>query len=230
MKQIQVKVQSDHLERMTKVRSPIHAVAELIWNALDADATEVRVNVTTGFLGGIETITISDNGHGIDYLQAEPAFSNLGGSWKRGIQQSTNKRRMHGKAGQGRFRAFSLGDQIEWRSAYKKNKRTFTYTIEGKSSTLGTFNIGDEKPSRNSTGTAVHIDDITKNVGSLLNDKAHQELTEQFALYLRQYPDITVWYLDKKIDPADIERQSDDYPLNSITLPSGRHVDAVNCN
>src|SRR6185503_8163293 len=102
MKQVQVKVQSDHLERMTRVKSPIDAIAELIWNALDADATEIRVDIKTGFLDGVEEIIVSDNGHGIDYLQAEPAFSNLGGSWKRSTLQSRNKRRMHGKAGQGR--------------------------------------------------------------------------------------------------------------------------------
>ena len=35
-----VQVESDHLKRLSAAR-PIPAVAELIWNALDADATRV---------------------------------------------------------------------------------------------------------------------------------------------------------------------------------------------
>jgi DNA mismatch repair ATPase MutL len=46
MRQINVKVHSDHLERQVSVPKPILAVTELIWNALDADAMNVRVELT----------------------------------------------------------------------------------------------------------------------------------------------------------------------------------------
>jgi hypothetical protein len=64
-------------------------------------------------------------------------------------------------------------------------------------------------------------------LSSLLLDRAHQELTEQFALYLRQYPDIKVWYQNKKINPADAEKQVDDYVLDPIKLESGKEVRAA---
>ena len=227
MKQVQVKVQSDHLERMTKVRSPIHAIAELVWNALDADANEVRVNIGLNPLLGVGNIRIQDNGHGIEYLQAEPAFENLGGSWKRNVMHSKSQRRLHGKAGQGRFRAFALGDSIEWHTRYKKNNKVFEYVIEGSRNKLSTFIIGDEEPSKIiQTGTEVIIGHITKNLNSLLTDKAHQELTEQFALYLRQYPNIQVWYQNKNLNPADVEKQVAEYQLDPVELESGKMVDA----
>ena len=62
---ISVQVQSDHLERISKVRKPIIAVAELIWNGLDADATEVRAEFDHNALGALERIRVIDNGSGL---------------------------------------------------------------------------------------------------------------------------------------------------------------------
>ena len=39
-----VEVQPDFLERQTKA-NPVQAVAELIWNGLDADATRIHVQL-----------------------------------------------------------------------------------------------------------------------------------------------------------------------------------------
>jgi hypothetical protein len=229
MKEIHVQVKSDHLERMSRVRSPIDAVAELIWNALDADATNVHVNIETNGMGGVESITVSDNGHGIDYVQAEPAFENLGGSWKKDAYHSKTRRRLHGKAGQGRFRAFSLGNRVTWLTRYKKSGGKISeYPIQGNSQDLGTFRIGDEKTSKTkSAGTEVIVTEITRNWPSLLTDGAQQDLTEQFALYLRQYPDIQIAYQDKLINPGDIERSVTDYPLQFIRRSDNKSIEAV---
>jgi hypothetical protein len=42
MQQIEVEVQPDFLDRLASGR-PVQALAELIWNAFDAEATDVRV-------------------------------------------------------------------------------------------------------------------------------------------------------------------------------------------
>ena len=38
MKIVTVKVQEDHLESLSRVKKPILAIAELVWNGLDANA------------------------------------------------------------------------------------------------------------------------------------------------------------------------------------------------
>jgi hypothetical protein len=43
MKTLTVKVEGDHLRTLSHAKKPILAVAELIWNGLDADAQEVSV-------------------------------------------------------------------------------------------------------------------------------------------------------------------------------------------
>ncbi len=56
-----VEVQPDFLERQAKAQ-PIAAVAELIWNGLDADATAITVDLEDDQLGGLRRIIVTDNG------------------------------------------------------------------------------------------------------------------------------------------------------------------------
>ena len=114
-KTFQVQVQDDHLERIAQTRKPILALAELIWNAVDADAKRIDVTLVDGELSGLKAIAVSDDGHGILYEKAEELFSRLGGSWKQSRRYSSEEQRiLHGKEGRGRFRAFSLGRVVDW--------------------------------------------------------------------------------------------------------------------
>ncbi len=76
-----VEVQPDFIERQAKAK-PCQAVAEFIWNGLDADATTVDVRIDRGELG-MTRIVVRDNGHGIAYQDAPDLFTHLGGSWKK---------------------------------------------------------------------------------------------------------------------------------------------------
>jgi DNA topoisomerase VI subunit B len=111
---IEVEVERDYLERLATSRSPLAAVEELIWNALDADATIVQVKLGRNPLGGIETIQVADNGHGLPHDDALTAFKRLGGSRKRNQAWTLGGRVMHGQQGKGRFQAFALGTHVEW--------------------------------------------------------------------------------------------------------------------
>ena len=43
------------------------AICEYIWNGFEANATEVRISNTPNECDGLNTISISDNGDGINY-------------------------------------------------------------------------------------------------------------------------------------------------------------------
>ena len=75
-----VEVQPDFLERQAKAR-PVQAIAELIWNGLDADAARVDVQLEFGELG-MTKIVVRDDGLGIPHDEAPDLFTRLGGSWK----------------------------------------------------------------------------------------------------------------------------------------------------
>lgn len=93
MKTVLVQVQGDHLKTLTGTRAPADAIAELIWNSLDADATQVRVDVESNCIGGLKFLGVSDNGPGLAYDDTTAAFEKLGGSWKRTAGNTRGKGR-----------------------------------------------------------------------------------------------------------------------------------------
>jgi hypothetical protein len=194
---------------MSKTR-PINAVAELVWNSLDADADKIKVKLVENKMGGLQKLTVTDNGHGLEYALAEQAFGSLGGSWKKTATKTRGKKRfLHGRQGKGRFSAFALGQTVEWRSKFKTNGKSATFSVIGKVHSLGTFEIGDEDqmPSAK-TGMEVVVQDFDHNFPSLLGDSAAQTLTEQFALYLAQYRGVSIEY------SRETRSENEDSPLD----------------
>lgn len=228
MKTLTVDVQGDHLQTLATSPKPINAVTELIWNSLDADATTVRVRVLSNAIGAtIEGIRVEDDGHGILYSEAVAAFSSLGGSWKKTNQRTRGKSRyLHGKLGKGRFRAFGIGERVEWKTTYREGDDTFRYTISAERGNLKSWRISDpKKVNAPATGTVVEIGQLTRNYTSLEGDSARQAVAEEFALYLRQYPDVTIHYDGQNIDPAAVEVLVSDYDL-PVVDHEGRRIEA----
>ena len=57
----EIQVQDDHVERISRPEKLILALAELVWNALDADADRVDITTENDGLGGIQAISVCDN-------------------------------------------------------------------------------------------------------------------------------------------------------------------------
>ncbi len=228
VKTITVEVREDHLETLARTK-PMTALAELVWNALDAEATSVRVDFGQNEMGGTDRIRITDNGHGLDYDEAFLVFRNLGGSWKRDNRRSAERRRMlHGKYGKGRFRAFSLGNHVAWNTVYTDSTgETFAYGIEGRADRLGEFSIHDRRPvPGDAAGMTVEISDVYDGASLLRGVKAQEEITNIFALYLRQYPDTRIIYDGVPVDPANAESRYSSYPLEEMVMENGERVNA----
>ena len=116
-----VEVKKDFIEKQARAH-PIHALSELIWNSLDADATLVSVELEDDGLGGMSKIHVLDNGHGFSRAEAPDLFRSLGGSWKRLRGHTRQKGRLlHGQEGRGRFKAFALGRTVDWKVVYGDN-------------------------------------------------------------------------------------------------------------
>jgi hypothetical protein len=225
VKKVTVQVQDDHLETLAKTK-PVNAMSELIWNALDADATEVRVTFEENELGGLERINIIDNGHGLYYDDAFIVFQNLGGSWKRkGLRTGAHQRVMHGKFGKGRFRAFSLGNRVSWNTVYDEGGgHHYQYSVQGQAENLGEFNVTDRRGVDAGPGMHVEITHVPETANLLRGVKAVQEITDVFALYLRQYPGVKIVYDAVPLDPANAEECYTDYTLDEMVMQNGERV------
>lgn len=207
-KRFPVQLNADQFDKLARPTLPVAGVAEMIWNALDAEADEVFVAIERAEFGAVEAVTISDNGHGMDHLEAEEAFAELGGSWKKKREKSRNDlRALHGKEGAGRFRAFAIGANVEWISTTRQTNGKLARTRVSGSMDNSEFAVSDaEEVEAGDVGTEVAITRPRQFAGKLLGDDAVPLLVSQLAVYLLKYPTVKVHYDGALIEPEAIIR------------------------
>jgi predicted component of type VI protein secretion system len=79
-----IEVDADQFDKLSRPTQPLPAVAEPIWNSLDAEAEVVDVALGLTEMEAVETVQVVDDGHGMTYDDAIHDFRKLGGSWKKG--------------------------------------------------------------------------------------------------------------------------------------------------
>ena len=211
-----VTVAADQFEELCRPSQPLAAVAELIWNGLDAEAPTVEVVIERTELDAVKSVTVTDDGHGMTNADAIRDFGNLGGSWKRGKKLSRNGvRSLHGAKGQGRFRAFALGTDAEWSSVSTVMEGLERTTITASTSS-SEFVVSDpEQLGSGSAGTTVKLTGARITTGALLGDNATTWLISRFAPYLARYTDVVVMYDGTQLDPSEILERSGEITLDA---------------
>ena len=199
-----VVVQGDYLQKITTTRNPLRAIEEIIWNGFDADADVVSVEFEKGSLVKLGVIRVIDNGEGIPLSEAEKLFERLGGSWKAKQEKTPKGRFIHGKNGEGRFKAFSLGNSVTWETTYRDGNNNFTYTISALASDLRRFTISDPAPTTQGTGTVCTITDIYKDYRVWGTEEVIDDITERFAPYLYDNRQIKLVFDGNPVDPAAV--------------------------
>ena len=227
---VHVEAKADHLQSLAKSR-PINALAEIIWNALDADADEVRVEVDDNALGTPEVIRVSDNGSGIPLDRATTAFGNLGESWKKGrLRTLRHEKRLHGRDGKGRFKAFALGNRVTWATTFRGlDEQVLRYEIKGSYENICDFPFTEPAALETAiTGTVVTISGITESLGILSDESgAEEQLAELFAIYLRDYPATRIYFRGARIDIAAVQSRTRTIPLTPFFDGDGNEVQAA---
>ncbi|MFF1306397.1 ATP-binding protein [Streptomyces sp. NPDC058307] len=65
MVKVRLETSREHVAEPARLRDPVGAVEELIWNAVDADAEHVVVTLERNDLGGVDRIPVQDDGTGM---------------------------------------------------------------------------------------------------------------------------------------------------------------------
>jgi Histidine kinase-, DNA gyrase B-, and HSP90-like ATPase/Type I restriction enzyme R protein N terminus (HSDR_N) len=207
-----VEVQPDYLEKITRAKPP-QALAELVWNSLDADARNVSVRFGHNDLGRMSKIQVRDNGTGIVYDKAPELFKRLGGSWKRpGAHTDKENRFLHGQEGRGRFKAFALGSTAQWEVIYERGGALFSFDIFMSADRIREVRISTEveAPEHSRIGVTLTIENLYPEAEALQGRSALQELTEIFALYLANYSSAEIEVDGNRLDLAQcvVSRES----------------------
>ncbi len=94
------------------------ALSEYIWNGFEAKATEIRVSYTSNQLGGIDSISVSDNGSGICYNTLSDTFGAFLASQKNSLSLKMKSKMNKGK---GRFSFIAFSSKAEWFTVFDDN-------------------------------------------------------------------------------------------------------------
>lgn len=205
------------------VKTPQIGVCELIWNAFDADATSVSVELERGGVGGIDGIRVVDDGHGMNLERSEIAFSHVGDSWKLPPGSTSDSGRpVHGKFGRGRYAAFSIGNIVHWVSTSEQIEAgtLATVVVKGTRSDLSKFDVEAIEPAATARGTSVEVRGITPEAVAAFEefDGIRQRLLMESALHLDRHADFQISFAGSEIEPDSVITSRTPIPLD---LPAG---------
>jgi hypothetical protein len=212
-----VRVEGDHLKKLASAK-PSQAVAELIWNAADADATRIDLEIEANDIT-MHSVTVRDNGHGIPHSGVEAVFGTLGGSWKaHGSRSKTKGRILHGKEGKGRFKALALGRVADWTVRYREGAKLLGYKITVLRDDLVDVRVTEPKEIDLALGTGVEVrvTELDRSYRSLDPQYAVQSLSEIFALYLTDYSDVGIFVEGERLDPSKLIAGRERFELSPI--------------
>lgn len=221
VEQFSIAVQGDFVAAQTRAK-PIAALAELIWNGLDADATSIDVELVRDDLaGGLSRIVVYDNGEGFSRDEARKLFGSLGGSWKRTMRRTQRDGRMiHGQEGRGRYKAFALGGHVVWKVCFATPEGNRAFDITMADAKLTNVTISEDMPAPDrTTGVIVQIDNVRKDFRAFETTEGHQELAEIFALYMINYRTVSIRIAGDRLDPEKAIASESKVALPPIVPP-----------
>jgi hypothetical protein len=222
MVKVRLETSREHVAELARLRDPVGAVEELVWNAVDADAEHVVVTLERNDLGGVDRVRVQDDGSGMSAEHCEEYFRPIGASWKKRAQGSPAKKRaLHGKNGRGRVRAFALGTQVRWTSVSDALGGRRQLVIEADRRSMDEFDIGDPESTDDPTGTLFEAFGGDEQLDLLADERARSSLTTAFATYLEKYPDVRIEYDGQDLDPAAEQLHVRDYVLPSPSVWNG---------
>lgn len=222
--EFQVEVQPDFIEKITRAK-PMQALSELVWNALDADASEVRVYSERNEFDSLSAVIVRDNGDGIPRAKVQEFFRHLGGSWKRAGARTQGGRFLHGQEGRGRFKAFAIGTHAQWDVVYARDGKRWGYSIIMATSDVKRVRATHETEVDVAmpTGVKLTISDPRKDFRSFDDEAWLLSLAEVFALYLSDYPDVSVFVSGRRLDPKSVIAERKAFNLDDIEVDGVAH-------
>lgn len=195
----------EHLGSNMYSRLP-NAVAELVANSYDADATQISVHVIGS--GESQRIVVEDNGHGMSRDDVRGKYLRIGRNRRGGsatAKSESGKRTVSGKKGLGKLALFGIGHEIEVSTTRDGQAERLIVTMNWEA-LIGTDD-GDYEPTSGSEpvepfthGTSVTVSRLTRS-----SDISPAELAESLSRLFQ--------YSDSEVDLKVIGRDGSEIPV-----------------
>jgi hypothetical protein len=160
----------------------MEAVAEYIWNGFDAGASIIDIDFDTNEIGTINSLSITDNGSGIDYDLLKETFGNFNDSIKKSSFQKSSSV-IKGNKGRGRFSFSAFSGKAVWKTVYKENE---AYDISITKNTKDYFETYNKRTiDKGTTGTTVTFYDLFEVSGfSFQSEEFKNFLVREYGWFL----------------------------------------------
>jgi len=218
-----VQLTTDGIKKHLDSTTPEQAIAEYIWNGLDAKAKNINVDFSYNVLGAIDEVVISDDGNGISYEELDRKFGVFLDSEKLKAR-NTSKRissETHGKDGIGRLTFFAFATHAEWQTVYSEGTEKFAFTIKVAGDQLINYPSTPKQavPCNTPTGTKVCFTGISLKGVSPESKAFVQFLTCEFCWRLLLQKELTICLGGKKLSAQDNIAATTSYCLLGIAVP-----------
>lgn len=113
-------------------QSPVNAIAELVANAWDADATSVKIEIPDTVTDPNATFMIRDNGIGMNFNECQKCFLAVGRN-RRGnaVEEKTARNRpVLGRKGIGKFAGFGIASLVTVETISKENGERTVFRLD----------------------------------------------------------------------------------------------------
>lgn len=159
----------------------MEAVAEYIWNGFDAGASVIDIDFDTNEIGTINSLSIKDNGTGIDFNQLKETFGNFNDSIKKASFQKSSSV-IKGSKGRGRFSFSAFSGKAIWQTVYQDT----AYEIIISRNAKDYFDPHNKRTVKNvPTGTTVTFYDLFEVSGfSFQSDEFKNFLIREYGWFL----------------------------------------------
>lgn len=195
------------------------AIAELIWNAIDAEATRVEVRVDRNELGAPAEVVVADTGHGINPDDVHELFLTEGDSWKREQRFSpTIRRPLHGRLGRGRLLGYSVAETVQWDSVFATSSGNRATRVVGRRADPAGFDISESMPTSESAGTTVRLKMLDNQKAARVGDETFSsKLIELMAESLEAHSGVEVVWDGTPLHARDVIARRSDCELPVFT-------------
>lgn len=167
-------------------KDPNRAICEYVWNGFDANANTVSINYRSNELGGIEFLSIEDNGEGINRSNLNITFGTYQDSIKRRSFQWSSQ--VKGHKGKGRYSFNCFATRATWETIYKERNKFLFHSLYIDAGDNQHFNDNSDKPlsivNNKHTGTKVYFDNVSLSKEFFESTDFLDYLRKEFAAFL----------------------------------------------
>lgn len=217
MKKFTSKITSKSIEQ-SGLPSGYKAIAEYIWNGFDAQATTLKIDFDSNEVGYLNSLSILDNGTGINLSELDNTFGKFQDSQKTFTYSKTGF--IKGKKGKGRYSFTNFANEAKWNTIFEKEGKNFQYSIIINKKDSQNYGIAEEKKVvKKETGTTVSFDTFFDLYGDQLENEAFFDfLASEFGwfLHLNKERDYKIIVNGNRLDYNRIIADSQNFEVTII--------------